>query len=165
MKHPSFRRPAAAGSITFGVCAALMLAAPAFAQLKKPPSIEGQWKFETGTFRDGNCTITGSMIFTKQANSRAYACSFTSHLACGKGDVSVFDVKQSCTATYDNGEFAIASDVQQIIRRYQGVYPLGTIYRPDDFYVRPQPNGELTGKFSSVSTSTVRFWREGDLVS
>jgi hypothetical protein len=164
MKHLLFRRPAAAGPIAFGICA-LMLVAPAFAQLKKPPPIEGQWKFETGKFRDGNCTISGSIVFVKQTNSQAYSCSFASHLACGAAPVSIFDVKQACTATYSNGEFAIVSEVKEIVRRYQGAYPLGTVYRPDDFYVRPQPNGDLTGKFSSVSTSTVRFWREGDLVS
>jgi hypothetical protein len=161
MKH-LFPHTALAGISALVFASAL--APPAMAQLKKPPSIAGTWQFATGKLGKRDCTISGEIEFRKGPTASEYACTFTSQQVCGRPeDKDVIEVKQSCTASYANGEFAIVSKVEKILSTSGGLR--GYNYEPDNFFVRPQSGSEMKGHFESINLSPVRFWRTGDLTS
>jgi hypothetical protein len=165
MKHLSPRALAGISilALVFGVFGSV-LAPPALAQLKKPPSITGAWQFATGKLGKRDCTISGEIEFRKGASASEYACTFTSQQVCGRPeDKNIIEVNQSCTARYANGEFAIVSKVEKIVSTPGGL--AGYSYEPDNFFVRPQSASEMKGHFESINMSAVRFWRTGDLTS
>jgi hypothetical protein len=158
MKHLS---PHALAGIGLSV---LALAQPALAQLRKPPSIAGEWKFATGKLGKRDCTISGEIQFRKGASASEYACSFTSQQVCGRPeDKDIIEVEQSCTARYAKGLFTITSKVEKIISAPTRLTDLS--YAPDNFFVRPNSASEMKGHFESINLSPVRFWRTGDLIS
>ena len=151
--------------------AAFCLAAACLAGAAGAEGVDGRWKFRTGALPSNGCFISGDIVFRKAAQANAYTCEFVSQEDCvaADGSKSFQRVRQSCTARVSGKMISITSKVEQILDAGPAASRARMMqlssYSPDDFDVEPNGKGELVGKFHSLQASTVRFWRDVDLVS
>jgi hypothetical protein len=147
--------------------AAFALAASASAQLKPPPSPEGDWTFATENMRV-DCVLKGEMNI-KKVSENAFSCAFEAEWSCKTGPERKIVTKQICKAAQTGTAIAIASTIEKVVK----VEPASRFtfmdenYMPDHFSVTINPRGsEMDGIFKSFDTARVKFRRKlGDLVS
>jgi hypothetical protein len=147
------------------IAAAAALAPAARADDAAPPSLAGNWRFETGVF-DGDCVITGRVTFRATGLPNTYRCEFVSVQRCGGAVETMYaEVRQSCTAQQTGKQVRILSKVDRIVE--ERPFEDG-LYYADNFIVSFAKGGtELVGgHYDVIRNTTARFWREvSDLVS
>jgi hypothetical protein len=146
---------------------ALVLACgAAHAQLRKAPSPEGAWTFETDKIAYG-CALHGDMR-VKEAAANAFSCNFTAIWTCETRLPHSVKTEQTCIATQAGADLVMTSAMKAII----SVDPPDMLkqmqqrYAADSFAVTISPIGdEMTGLFKSYSQAPVKFRRKLDLLS
>jgi hypothetical protein len=144
----------------------LALTGAAEAQLRKPPSPEGDWSFTTAAFR-ADCALSGEMT-VRRTGDNAFSCSFDAEWSCKSGPLRKVRTEQSCAATQAGTEFMVKSKLDRVVSADPGE-TLGWLrkaYAPDNFEVTINSRGdEMDGLFRSYDSAPVKFRRKTQLIS
>ena len=115
-------------------------------------SVLGGWQFQTEDYRDGYCTMHGTMFAYPNADLSGVECEFTAIENCG-GEQSI--VEQSCQVDESEGILAIKSTVTNMLEEKS--WSIG--YSPDDFYISSVKETEMRGELVSSVRASVVFRR------
>ncbi|ACT58825.1 hypothetical protein [Hirschia baltica] len=121
-------------------------------------NIAGAWVFETGSYNQGRCNLTGRMTIMATPQPNAYTCEFTTYERC-PGQYG--EVEQTCSLLIDGDEAAFVSQIENIVK--QTPQPYG--YAPDDWRLTIKSNDEMVGTLESASRAYVLFKRDSAPIS
>lgn len=119
-----------------------------------PPKIEGTWAFRTAPYREGKCTLSGTMNIVRTNKPGVYLCTFVAYEAC---DDLRARAEETCTATQTDAGLEITSMVKNVTPDLN--------YVPDDFALDQISNGRMEGLMLSAADAEVVFTRPNPAIS
>lgn len=146
-------RGRAAGVLAVLVGMALLGAAAAPPKIEGA-KIEGAWAFRTAPYREGKCTLSGTMNIVRTNKPGVYLCTFVAYEACD--DVRA-RAEETCTATQTDTGLEITSMVKNVTPDLN--------YVPDDFALDQISNGRMEGLMLSAADAEVVFTRPNPAIS
>lgn len=130
---------------------------PSFAEAIGPqraPNLSGHWTFKTEPYRNGVCTMRGSLTLIEDYGTSGYACELTAVETCNPQGESI--VLQSCNVSQNGQELTIRSEVIDLLQEKPG----STGYVPDHFVLTIDSQSEMNGQLVSAVQAPVRFSKE-----
>mgnify|MGYP003386443346 CR=1 FL=1 len=129
-------------------CLALLGAAAA------PPKIEGAWAFRTAPYREGKCTLSGTMNIVRTNKPDVYTCTFVAFESCD--DVRA-RAEETCIAKRTDSGVEITSTLKSVTPDLN--------YVPDDFALDQVTNARMEGLMLSAADAEVVFTRPNPAIS
>ncbi len=157
-------------ALASGIAFALICALPALASNNNglgqpsdtdPSDILGAWTFATKPYRDGRCTMSGSMVLSPDPEDGVYACELTAIEQCDMWGKSV--VVQSCTVRRFGNQVSVRSEIVEMLEQKPQTASL--LYVPDNFALTVQSQNRMYGSLVSAATAPVEFIRNLDGIS
>ncbi|MAP94996.1 MAG: hypothetical protein CMK07_08610 [Ponticaulis sp.] len=119
----------------------------------------GDWTFSTKTYRNGTCSMSGSLfVFDNNAAQSSAQCQLTAVEVCGQ-ERSI--VEQTCTLELNEGGAVVSSEIVQFLERK----PSSVGYLPDNFDLYSLTSDKMTGELDSAVSSEVEFRRREGSIS
>ena len=144
------------------VCAALlgMTSSPARADTARDPTdVLGAWTFQTKPYRQGTCSMSGTMRLSADQEAGQYQCEITAVEVCS--DIGRSVVVQSCTARRFGNQVSVRSVIEQMLESdFEGLN-----YVPDNFALTIESPVRMYGALVSAVTAPVEFIRAEDGIS
>lgn len=123
--------------------------------------ILGSWTFATKPYRDGRCTMTGSMVLSPDPEDGVYACELTAIEQCDMWGKSV--VLQTCSVRRFGNQVSVRSEIAEMLEQKPQTEAL--LYVPDNFALTVQSQNRMYGSLVSAATAPVEFIRNLDGIS
>ncbi len=121
--------------------------------------IVGSWSFQTKPYREGSCSMTGTMVLAPQEAQDTYDCELIAIETCTMWGRSV--VRQSCQARRFGNQLSVRSTIEEMIETKTE----GLVYVPDNFTLTIQSPSRMFGALVSAVTAPVEFRRATEGVS
>lgn len=126
--------------------------------------ILGVWSFATTPYRDGNCTMTGTMHLTPDPESGVYDCELTAREVCEGWGTSI--VRQQCTVRRVNNQVTVRSTIAEILESKGPLLENARVnYLPDNFALTVTGPSRMYGALVSAVRAPVEFTRSREGVS